>query len=73
MTGCITGKRRFKTDVDAQNALKEIRKHPREVIPVRFYPCPKCNGFHLTNSVGHPGKLKPIKLIPLFKKYLNGN
>ncbi|PQJ09524.1 hypothetical protein CJD36_020005 [Flavipsychrobacter stenotrophus] len=71
MTRCISGKKRFRNDVDAQEALKKIRKRPREVIPVRFYPCDKCRGFHLTHSEGHPGKSRPIILEEQFKRYLN--
>ncbi len=72
MTGCSTKKRRYKNDIDAQQALNEIKKRAaRDKVPIRFYPCSLCNGFHLTSSPGHNGKPKELKLYKLFLKYLH--
>lgn len=48
------GKVRYRTEVQAANALAVLRDQPgSQVKPVRAYACPDCEGFHLT-SKGRP-------------------
>ncbi len=48
-------KRRFRDEDAARAALNDIKKHPNEVIPVRYYPCNWCGGYHLTKRKDHFG------------------
>lgn len=56
---CSTGKRRFKTDVDAKIVLSRIQwkdNASRKSTEKRSYHCPICNGYHLTS--------KPLRQAP---------
>lgn len=45
------GKRRFRDAQEAKQTLRYIRgKSARQVIPVRYYECRRCGGFHLTSK-----------------------
>lgn len=45
------GKRRFMSATEAQMALLRIQGYgSRDVVPVRFYECPLCHGWHLTSK-----------------------
>lgn len=70
MSKCsVTGKRRWATDGAAQDALKAVRKHPRQTIPIRLYHCEHCKGFHVTSKPGHAGKGREITN-KAFEQYL---
>lgn len=45
-------KRRYKTGGAARRALRNVRNYgeKREGKPARPYPCPDCNGWHLTSE-----------------------
>lgn len=49
-------KRRFRDEYEAAKKLKQIaaraaRGEVRHKIPVRYYDCPFCGGFHLTSRL----------------------
>lgn len=47
---CRSGKLRFALRVDAENALsRAMRKGSPRRAEVRVYPCPRCDGYHLTS------------------------
>lgn len=50
MSVCLTGKRRWRTRLDAKIALADINRRDRQQRrEQRAYRCPICNGWHLTS------------------------
>lgn len=48
---CRTGKRRYKTEGQAAQALEARRENAQDGGPVRVYPCNLCRGgWHLTSK-----------------------
>lgn len=68
---CIqTKKRRYPSQREAEEHLKDIRKLPvrPEIIPTRCYECEHCGGWHLTSKqIGYGVSLEHNEE---FKKYL---
>ena len=71
MTGCSSKKIRFDTPEEAHKVIKRAKTSVNKVVPVRYYPCKECKGYHLTSSPGHYGFERPLKLRKAFEKYLN--
>jgi hypothetical protein len=44
---------RFKSDADAQAAIKKINPGKKAKRPSRFYKCPVCAGYHLSSQPKH--------------------
>lgn len=59
-------KRRYATEIDAQRAITHARwrlaTEDDPYIPVRFYPCDRCGGFHLTSKPARGGQLIDMEL-----------
>lgn len=57
-------KTKFKTEADAEHALKHIktvrRKYRREKKPNRYYQCEICNFYHLTSKDELPEEVSLI-------------
>ena len=52
-------KRRYRDWIAAEIALGTIQRvSDRAVVPKRTYPCPKCNGWHLTSMTLPPLETK---------------
>lgn len=57
---CVTRKRRYRTEFEAQQGLAAIRKSqnvgPEGYTPIRTYECQFCNGgWHLTHKENNRG------------------
>lgn len=54
MSRCASGKRRYRDEIAAKLALARVREQLDDVgaekLPIRFYPCRNCRGFHLTSQ-----------------------
>lgn len=50
----VCKKRRYRTEPEAMLVLEGVVQMPRTVkVPVRFYHCPRCDGWHLTSQTAH--------------------
>lgn len=69
----VSGKTIFDHKRDAKAFINVRKDGP----PLRAYPCPDCNGWHVTKRVEKdrpvPRELlnRPLKFFHAFKKYLN--
>ena len=66
---CVTGSRRYRTEEQAQAALERIQASgdPRRLsVPQRVFACPRCAGFHLSQSPAPVVSRTPI--LPRSKK-----
>lgn len=51
MNACLTGKRWYRTRLDAKTARADILRHDRKQRrEQRIYRCGSCNGWHLTSK-----------------------
>lgn len=47
---CPTGKKRHTSKQEARNALHKIWRTGHNKMPIRYYPCTMCKGWHLTSQ-----------------------
>lgn len=66
---CVTGKVRYRDQTEALAAIHGLKESDSEVIPIRCYQCPKCNGWHLTSTDPWRGG-ESLKPKDSFEKYL---
>jgi hypothetical protein len=73
MTGCKSGKDRYKTEDEALKVMRRIRSRhsDRDKLPGRVYHCHHCNGFHLTSKNPNQRKKERVIRNVAFKQYLN--